>query len=223
MRSFVVSAAVLVVLYPLACQGGSIWTEVGDAGNSIGSAQRPSGDGPLTQIVGQFNVANDSNPGGSPWVDVYRFFVVSPISFSATTSGTGYDPALFLFDLGGFGLEANQDISATDKNAYLIGGDAPPTEVYLMISMNNRYPMNPAGSIFANPMAPGQVYNRLHLEGGQPFSNLLGGSVVGTYPGPVNYTITLTGVQYIPEPASWVLFGSGIALVSLRRRRLKRR
>jgi len=170
--------------------------------------------------VGRFNAAGDT---GGPWVDIYRFFVVSPIGFSATTSGTGYDPALFLFDLGGFGLEANQDISATDKNAYLIGGDAPPLEVYLMISMNNRYPMNPAGSIFPNPMAPGQVYNPTLLGGDQPFSNLLGGSVVGTYPGPVNYTITLTGVQYIPEPASWMLFGSGVALVSLRRRRLKRR
>ena len=162
MRRVVVSAVVLVVLLPLACQGGPIWTEVGDAGNALNTAQRRSGDGPLTQIVGQFNAAGDT---GGPFVDIYRFLVVSPISFSATTSGTGYDPALFLFDAGGFGQEANQDISATDKNAYLIGGDAPPTVVYLMIAINNRYPMNPAGSIFPNPMAPGQVYNPTLLGG----------------------------------------------------------
>jgi len=220
MRRVVLSAVVLVALLPLACQGTPIWTEVGDAGNTLGGAQQPSGVGPLTQIVGWFNVPGDT---GGTWVDIYRIYVFNPIGFSATTSGTGYDPALFLFDLDGMGLEANQDISTTDQNAYLLGGDAPPLEVYLMIAMNNRHPMSPAGSIFPDPMLPSQLHYRTSPGGDQPFSNL-GGSVIGSYPSPVNYTITLTGVQYIPEPASWIMLASGIALASvfLRRRRRTR-
>src|SRR5688500_9910785 len=80
---------------------GSTWTEMGDAGDLLGSAQTPTGE--LTTITGIASTSLD--------VDLYRIFISSPSTFSASVSGGDgsglYNSALALFNENGLGVYAN--------------------------------------------------------------------------------------------------------------------
>ena len=56
------------------------WTEVGDAGDLLSTAQEPMGNGPLRNIYGTISTNAD--------VDLYRIFISDPTSFSASVTST---------------------------------------------------------------------------------------------------------------------------------------
>ena len=74
------------------------FTEVGDTGQLIGTAQNV-GPG-VDTITGYINGA----------ADLFAINLAGG-NFSATTAGSEFDTALFLFDSDGYGLIFNEDIS----------------------------------------------------------------------------------------------------------------
>jgi hypothetical protein len=181
-----------------------IWTEVGDAGQLPATAQVTVGDGPLDTIFGRIAGPND--------VDMYLIRITDPALFSATTVSTPgsalTDTRLFLFDAGGLGVYANDDISATNLFSQLPAGlpvgPQEPGLYYLAVSAFDVFPVSndvifpdfPSTGVFG-PTGPG---------GASPVSDWGGqGLQVG------DYTIQLTGAAYAftPVPGGLVLAGSG--------------
>jgi hypothetical protein len=86
------------------------WNEQGDAGSLRGSAQVPTGSGPLASIDGMISGLND--------VDVYKIYVAGGKRFSASTHASSggaasFDNMLFLFDSEGYGVYYDDDIDQT--------------------------------------------------------------------------------------------------------------
>ncbi len=219
MRNFFPSALAATLLLAVQLRGTLIsYTEVGDAGINLPSAQIIYGSGPLDQIVGHLK------PGDTtPSVDLFEIYVSDPQGFSAFTSGGIPDPELFLFDISGQGLEGGRDMSDTDKQAFLIGdvsGTAPPQAVYLWISVQDREPgcggspmFGPGGTEYPNPVDP---IGSCMLTGPIGAVNAL-----NAQPSDNAYTITLTGASFVPvpEPASVSLLALGLLAFAIGRRR----
>jgi hypothetical protein len=211
MRNFFLSALAATLLLAVQLRGGVItYTEVGDAGNNIPSAQIIYGSGPLNQIVGHLNAPGDTTGG----VDLFEIYVSDPTNFSAFTSGGVPDPELALFDISGHGYEMGRDIDgANNRQGFLIGdpsGTTPPLAAYLWISLQDREPgcgsspmfgsggtqyPNPAGTISPCSLT-GPVGSVNGLNAGSNFA----------------YTITLTGASFmpVPEPAAVSLLALGL-------------
>ena len=100
--SFLVVVSMTMVAGPSLA---SIWTEVGDAGETQASAQLtsfgPGGD-LLTDIVGTMGNPIDA--------DLFRIYISDPDAFSATTvGGSTMDTQLFLFTASGAPVYTNDD------------------------------------------------------------------------------------------------------------------
>lgn len=185
-----------------------VFFEMGDAGQLPGTAQPVIVTGPLDAISG--NISNNND------VDMFMIFIPNPALFSATTAGgtgTLVDTQLFLFRADGTGVEANDDISLTNRRSSLPAGNpnAPTTAgIYLLaISSFNNDPLAPGGArIFPDPSGIGMTVGPTGPGDGNPVS---GWTNAGTGSG--TYTITLTGaesVTAVPEPASLVLVGTSL-------------
>src|SRR5580704_7843706 len=98
--------------------GPGVWNEgdsgQGDAGKLPANANITAGIGPLTTICG--NLSDTSGGAG----DMYEIYITGA-GFSATTSGRGANPldnpALYLFDINGNALFAENDISGSNTQA----------------------------------------------------------------------------------------------------------
>ena len=194
-----------------------IWTEIGDAGNNLPDAQIVYGSGPLTQIIGHLSAPGDT----SGWVDVWAIYVQDTIAFTAVTSGGVPDPELFIFDAQGHGLEGNRDISASNKQAYLLGGSGSPGIYYLWISTQDREPGANGVAMFPATGGVGQmIYSGVSETLTGPIGNV---SSVHTGGSNYEYTITLTGTSFVPvpEPGTASLLLAGFAVLAARK--LKRR
>jgi hypothetical protein len=127
------------------------YTEVGDAGYSLATAQLLPGG--TTSITG--NLDN---------VDIYRFSWGGGV-FSATAS-TGFDPMLFIFDLPGSLLAFNDDFYGLQSyvSTSLVSGD------YLLAIDNYSY--NYGGTIAGFAGAGSST-------GGSPYTISLGAPTIG--------------------------------------------
>jgi hypothetical protein len=203
-----------------------VYTEIGDAGQTIGTAQStgPIGGLALTQIFGSIGSIGDA--------DIYIISISNPGAFSATTvnslTGTsGLDTALFLFNSSGRPVYSNDDdpgglsLQSTLPAGNALGPVSAGT-YYLAISLSGSEPVNFANQLlFAtgastavlgpNPSATGPEVN---------FDSSLvdPSSAIGAY------EIDLTGTQTVPEPsvpATFILgslVSAGIFFARKRRR-----
>src|SRR5262245_33047576 len=127
MRTHRVSGLALALLLLAPAAGrADIFTEVGDAGQTVGTAQTTVGAGFLDEIRGTIG-----SPGPTGDVDLFVIFISNPSGFSATTVGTPGTLAntqLFLFDVNGRGVYANDDASAaTGRSTLPAGSPLGPT------------------------------------------------------------------------------------------------
>ncbi|HIK16144.1 MAG TPA: DVUA0089 family protein [Leptolyngbyaceae cyanobacterium M33_DOE_097] len=169
--------------------------EIGDAGQlADGTAQNTTNLGAgqfVTQITGNLSDGND--------VDVYQIALTGNQAFSAiTSSSTGLDSQLFLFNANGTGVYGDDQSGGGGNQAALPAGNPlTPTAAgtyYLAISGWNVDPSSAGGAIFE----PGDYLVGPNGPGGgtQPLSR---------WEGPVNtsggsYTIDLTGILGAPAP-----------------------
>jgi len=200
------------------------YTETGDAGQSIGTAQGtgPSGQA-LSQIFGSIGTVGDA--------DIFIISITNAAAFSATTvnagTGAGLDTSLFLFNSAGRPVYANDDADGLTLQSTLPAGNAlgPVTTgiYYLAISLSGSEPVNFANQLLFATGSSTDVRGPNGIatgpEVGFDSSLVAPGSPTGAY------EIDLTGaVTAVPEPsvpATFILgslVSAGIFFARKRRR-----
>ena len=206
------SACACAVLCTGANAAADTWSEVGDAGQTLSTAQMITGEpGLLTQITGNLNSGGD--------VDLYMICLDFPVDFSviATSDPGGLTPILYLFDSSGMGVKyaASADpFGASWFDNLWVG---PAGAYYLGVGSRDAAAVDFGGQAIWNdstgsqfaPNGPGQN-NPL-----QDFTFAIGGEAQG------DYTLQMRGTDMFPgTPTPGTLALLAIAgLVTRRRRR----
>lgn len=198
---------------------GATYTEIGDAGQTLITAQPvntlPLGT-PLSAIFGNLEL------GGA---DIFGIYLTGGQTFSATTvnGSTFIDTQLFLFTSAGLGVYANDDDPNSPPQSTLPAGISftPIASgfYYLAVSGAGFMPVSSGGFIF--PVSggfldqSGGIQNTVGPTGPGGASALTGWSSLSSENGA--YEIDLTGAQFIPEPSSALLVASGLIMAGARR------
>ena len=200
MGMLLVSVMTILTLFQLA--EAFTWTEVEEAGDLPGTAQRITqneANEALEFITGSLSSPTD--------VDMYAIFITGGGNFSATTVGwtVDVDTQLTLYDSSGIGIYSNDDF-ATDIPQSTLPAFNPLTPTtpglyYLAISDWDYDPLSDGGYIFPHPttgLADTAVDGPTGPGGGLPVNGWGGISTIGGG----SYTIALTGatgVGHLPK------------------------
>ncbi|MGH9693742.1 MAG: PEP-CTERM sorting domain-containing protein [Bryobacteraceae bacterium] len=220
------SILVLICALTAICLGNyasaATYTEIGDAGQTPGDAQYTGPGGqPLSAIFGSIFSGTDA--------DVFVINITDPANFSATTVNgtTSLDTALFLFNMNGQAVYANDD----DPNGMSLGSTLPTGSqfgpmaaglYYIAISLSGNEPVN-----FANQLMFTQEINSTDVRGPNSAVNGSWSDFDGntSFPETGAYEIDFTGAQTaaVPEPTTtallFIVIGAA-AVVAVRRRRV---
>jgi hypothetical protein len=142
-----VVAAALFLTFPAHAQ--TIWSEIGDAGNTIASAQITVGPGDLLAITGTLAADTD--------VDVYCFRIQDETVFSLSLINcvAATDPDLFMFDAAGIGVSHHDACAGglvTLSNAFVTG----PGQYYVAITGDGGLAFTGASEIWLQASTGGE-------------------------------------------------------------------
>lgn len=199
------------------------WTETGDAGSLLGTAQEPMGSGPLRNIYGTISTNDD--------VDLYKIFISNPTTFSAAVTSTSgqFDSVLALFNSGGYGLYANDDARYEDRNAGLPAGSLLGPQAagwyYLAIfgldttptSGNGFTPDHYIGPSVSSPFT--QIIGASGPGGASPLTGWAPLDPADVVSINEEYRLRLSGVSVVPEPETYAMLLAGLGLIGAMVRR----
>lgn len=219
-----VPTAFLLIAAPLR---GQTYAEIGDAGQTVGTAQGTGlGGTSLTTITGTISSATDA--------DLFAIRLTAPATFSATTVGglTTLDTALFLFNSAGVPIYTNDDASGSSLQSTLPGSTSFTASLaagtyFLGISLSGNEPINlNAQLLFAAFPGGDSTAVRGPASGINPntlfnFNGQTAFAETGAYQ--INLTSTATAVVPEPTTAVFCLFGAVAAGFFARRQRQSRR
>lgn len=160
------------------------WSEVGDAGNLVATAQTTVGPGAITKITGSLPLSDD--------VDLYcvKLTSVPPAGTPLVQLGclSQQSPNVWLFDAAGNGVFTNETCAFGSKTLLAPSVSMAPGTYYVGVSYYNRNAISAGGKIWI----PGVAGQRTPDGPGAPLP-LSGwaGIVIMNPPNP--YTINLSG------------------------------
>ncbi len=207
MRRAVVLMAVLAFAAPVMAATPDHWDEQGDAPELL-PGQVVEGEGPLAEIFGSFSAGND--------VDLYLILVKDEGFSASTVDRCDCDTQLFLFDADGLAVVHNDDneVPGNGFTSLITDQFIPGAGIYyLAVTQYNNDPLSPDDDLIWNntpfreerqpdgPGAPGPLNSWAYNFG-------------GTF----DYSIGLTGANFVPEPSTLALLGLG-GFALLRRRK----
>lgn len=184
------------------CLIGSVeavsFTELGDTGALMGTAQVPTGSGELTAIHGTLHDFD-----GVDDVDLYQIYIADTALFSVSPTASlsvDNDTMLYLFDNAGQQVLFDDDSGDGYLPLFSAGSLAQHSAGFYYLAFD----LFMTTPLFTDGLLSGWTHDPLPLQSG-------------------NYTLTLTGVEFapssVPVPAAAWLFGSGvIGLISVSRR-----
>ncbi|SEO35325.1 PEP-CTERM protein-sorting domain-containing protein [Nitrosospira multiformis] len=202
------------------------WTEIGDAGQLVSTAQMPTGDeGRLRNIYGTISTNND--------VDLFRIYISNPTTFSAGVSSTSgnLDSGLILFNEGGYALYGNDDamlgMHTSSLPAGHMNGPQGPGWYNLAIFALGTPPVGgdgftPDHYMFPNVSSPyTQILTATGPGGASPLTGWA--QLEDTVALNGDYRIRLSGVTVspVPEPETYAMLLAGLGLMGTMVRRRK--
>lgn len=215
MKSSWFYAAALALALP-AITHAQTWTELGDAGDLLSTAQAVTTPSPSI-IYGGINPT-------FPDADVFALRLTAGVAFSATTVSFGglagiSDTQLFLFESedSGHGIRYNDDIDVIDFYSAINFTPASTGTYYLGISAVDFNPRDAQGSFIyvRDPFDPTAT------PGASQFGPLASWAAAGGFTDFGNYQINLVGAAPVPEPGTVVLMALGLAGLFAGRRWMK--
>jgi hypothetical protein len=202
------------------------WTETGDAGQLVSTAQMPTGDeGRLRNIYGTISTNND--------VDLFRIYISNPTTFSAGVSSTSgnLDSGLILFNESGYALYGNDDAMLGTRVSSLpadhVNGPQAAGWYNLAIFALGTPPVSgdgftPDHYMFPNVSSPyTQILTATGPGGASPLTGWA--QLEDTVAINEDYRIRLSGVTVspVPEPETYAMLLAGLGLMGTIVRRRK--
>lgn len=190
-----------VLLSASALLAGPDWTEIPDAGRLL-----PGQTIPIPQPTSVLGVLVGMDAFGGPDIaDLFFITTTAPMTTVRTGVGflrgvTDFDTALFLFDVQGRGIVANDDTAPGDSSSTIT--ILMPGQYFLGIAPKAVQPFSAAGNIF-DVYAPGNQFEQ-----------------VGPTTGGGSFTLAeWVGTPLSPEPrnylAQFIVPGPGVGLVGV--------